>query len=904
MKTNLLSLLIILLSAIHANTMAQCTNSDFVGVGIGHIWTGVGDYLGYTNAANLNFHVGGTQYMQLDGTINTGFVGIGTAFSPGFRLDVWDDINIAPQAVNFINNGYRIGGNLALYLPGDPSNWQNTFVGRAGNININPALAATGLKDTYVGYSAGLRTSSAAQENVFVGVRAGEQILSTTGATYIGYEAGRSNSFANSGGSDFNTFVGYQSGFADVSSGGNSFFGAQSGFNNASLAAGNTANENTFIGSFSGWTNVSGSENTFVGHSAGLSNLDGIQNTFMGNHSGEDNIDADLNSFYGYFSGQNTVDGSFNTFIGGLTGTTNTFGTFNTCLGYLANVDQDNLINTSAIGHNARVMADDQMILGGWYQDIGGNDHTVDVGIGLSHVNPGPGVINPISPTSCMLEINAINFTGAGNDVDALWTNPVPNPWNCGSGASGLRFRDLTSGSTPCDANGMALSVNSTGDVILIPSVGFGPCSTPPFATLLTDNVGINFNEKSVYFSDPYLGANTNNNDVGIGWPCGSALQGKLDVVSLTRTTLPHDFFDRIAGKFWETGTYQSPPAAGTAEFVGVLGNSDVRDVLSPLGTKRVNLGGDFYASQTVINIGARGTAIGPSYQYNIGLNGIAMNAPVNIAVYGDLFALPPPCLFPAPPPCIAPTGPANYAGYFNGDLVSTSAIYVASDANLKQNIQDMTNPLDIINQLQPKSYTYNQSNPSIVLASNTHYGLLAQDVYNVLPQLTKDCVHPARFDTLGNEVYSEINYKAVNYTELIPFLIAGMKEQQAQIENLENLVEELTLPNMAAPQGEDNESGNSIDVTLSSKTIVLNQNVPNPFKEQTTIEYFIPDDGEQVKIIFTDNKGSVLKEVEITEKGRGQLNVYAADLSSGIYMYTIVADGITVDTKQMVKTK
>ena len=100
------------------------------------------------------------------------------------------------------------------------------------------------------------------------------------------------------------------------------------------------------------------------------------------------------------------------------------------------------------------------------------------------------------------------------------------------------------------------------------------------------------------------------------------------------------------------------------------------------------------------------------------------------------------------------------------------------------------------------------------------------------------------------------------------------------------------------------NDSGNGIDVVLASKTIVLNQNVPNPFKEQTTIEYFIPDDAQQVKIIFTDNKGAVLKEVEISEKGKGQLNVYAADLSSGVYSYTIVANGVTIGSKQMVKTK
>jgi phage-related protein len=58
------------------------------------------------------------------------------------------------------------------------------------------------------------------------------------------------------------------------------------------------------------------------------------------------------------------------------------------------------------------------------------------------------------------------------------------------------------------------------------------------------------------------------------------------------------------------------------------------------------------------------------------------------------------------------------------------------------------------------------------------------------------------------------------------------------------------------------------------------------------------------VKIIFTDSKGYVLKEVEINEIGKGQLNVYAQDLSSGTYTYTLVADGVTIDSKKMVCTK
>jgi hypothetical protein len=95
-----------------------------------------------------------------------------------------------------------------------------------------------------------------------------------------------------------------------------------------------------------------------------------------------------------------------------------------------------------------------------------------------------------------------------------------------------------------------------------------------------------------------------------------------------------------------------------------------------------------------------------------------------------------------------------------------------------------------------------------------------------------------------------------------------------------------------------------SIDVNLSSKSIVLNQNSPNPFKEQTSISFFIPKSANNVLIIFTDKSGEVLRQVSIIKKGNGSLNVYASDLSNGIYTYTIVADGIPIDSKKMVCSK
>jgi hypothetical protein len=81
-----------------------------------------------------------------------------------------------------------------------------------------------------------------------------------------------------------------------------------------------------------------------------------------------------------------------------------------------------------------------------------------------------------------------------------------------------------------------------------------------------------------------------------------------------------------------------------------------------------------------------------------------------------------------------------------------------------------------------------------------------------------------------------------------------------------------------------------------------LNQNVPNPFAEQTVITFSLPENIQKVNIMFYDSNGKMINNVEIKERGNSQLNVFANDLSTGVYTYTLVADGQIVATKKMVK--
>jgi hypothetical protein len=93
------------------------------------------------------------------------------------------------------------------------------------------------------------------------------------------------------------------------------------------------------------------------------------------------------------------------------------------------------------------------------------------------------------------------------------------------------------------------------------------------------------------------------------------------------------------------------------------------------------------------------------------------------------------------------------------------------------------------------------------------------------------------------------------------------------------------------------------MDVLLSkTNTIFLNQNVPNPFSESTVITYSIPKVFNKAQIIFSTITGEVIKTTDIKSAGKGQVNVFASDISSGLYTYTLIVDGKQIETKKMIK--
>ncbi len=136
--------------------------------------------------------------------------------------------------------------------------------------------------------------------------------------------------------------------------------------------------------------------------------------------------------------------------------------------------------------------------------------------------------------------------------------------------------------------------------------------------------------------------------------------------------------------------------------------------------------------------------------------------------------------------------GPVAYAGYFDGNIHATGTVTWTSDAQLKHNINPLRpeTALEAILQLQPKTYEYRTADfPHLGLAQGNQYGLLAQEVEQVLPALVKAERHPEIRNIKGEVTSPAYDYKGLNYVGLIPVLIGAVKEQQHKIDSLQEVI-------------------------------------------------------------------------------------------------------------------
>lgn len=250
--------------------------------------------------------------------------------------------------------------------------------------------------------------------------------------------------------------------------------------------------------------------------------------------------------------------------------------------------------------------------------------------------------------------------------------------------------------------------------------------------------------------------------------------------------------------------------------------------------------------------------------------------------------------------------GSSGTSAYFNGSAYST-ANYQSSDMELKRDVKPLTQAIERINSLRPNSFSFKtDEHKSMNLPEGTQMGLTAQEVEKNFPELVSEMTDISDYLKTG-EAGKIKTYKAVNYTNLIPLLIAGMQEQQAQLQ--EQKEENQELKNLVAilQQQSNDLLAKTSDPTginnLVSQTdgFSMDQNIPNPFSNETQVRYTLPQNTGRAYMAVYDLSGKQIKTFPLTQKGSSSVAISSEKLAAGIYIYSIIADGKVMDSKRMV---
>lgn len=224
-----------------------------------------------------------------------------------------------------------------------------------------------------------------------------------------------------------------------------------------------------------------------------------------------------------------------------------------------------------------------------------------------------------------------------------------------------------------------------------------------------------------------------------------------------------------------------------------------------------------------------------------------------------------------------------KYAGYFHGNVKTTDAMYATvynttSDYRLKDKIETVDQEsVDKIMKLNVVKYNLKQlpvdmgdtakvqvnyyTDDSKIL-ERTHYGLLAQELQDIYPDLVYE---------------GEDGLMSVNYIELIPLLIQSIQSLRKEVDQLKGNQKSSKRINLSSPVKSEDLVSSINKISVSDKTI--------------TIECSLPDAVKNANVLIFDANGNQYYSVKVIERGRIEINITDLTMDSGIYLCSMVSD-------------
>jgi hypothetical protein len=378
--------------------------------------------------------------------------------------------------------------------------------------------------------------------------------------------------------------------------------------------------------------------------------------------------------------------------------------------------------------------------------------------------------------------------------------------------------------------------------------------------------------------------------NVGIGTSPNSTLYSKFSVGNTGNTGAFVSFYsDTTACRIGMRYIHHDPNNTSGAYSKGIA-------VMNTISNGEFNIGVEGRASASSAlgsgrAIGVQGLSGNSTSGYNYGVFGTLVGIQNGAGIFGTT---------------TNSTGVSvggRYAGYFDGDTyvsgtLTATSVYTPSDIRLKENVVSLSSnessdssleKLLNINVIKYNLININKDNSdtaktnvakvqSVINSSKNYYGFSAQELQKIYPDLVAE---------------GQNGYLAVNYIEMVPILVRSIQELKAEINELTS-----------------NSSGSSANAktvsSISSTEVasnVLYQNDPNPFSENTKISFSLQESVKSAVLIIYDMNGKQIESYPVKDRGNSSITIDKNNLYPGMYIYTLIADGKSIDTKRMILT-
>ena len=591
-------------------------------------------------------------------------------------------------------------------------------------------------------------------------------------------------------------------------------------------------------------TATPGQNNVVIGVGAALNSSNNpslnVDNVIIGMNSGISNL-SEQNTFVGFESGYSNSSGKNNTFIGSRSGKFNNIGKSNTFLGGL----NTGLNNTSG-SQNVFIGAENgqfntQGNLNTFLGQGSGRNNTTGNSNTFVGANSGLGLISGTGNIGIGLGAFSGNNQAIGVDNIVMGTYS--------RGGSGIRNVAIgfQSGENLNTGN-----YNTFLGYVILPTTG-----NPSNTIILADGA-----------SNQQLYIHSNGN-VGLGLSNNVIPQNRLEINSTASGVIPNTLGLRFKN-FSNNNINVLTSGVGTPNKVlsvnnsgdvilvddngGGITNSCLTNYLIPVSNSTGNLScGQIYDNGASVSIGTTLTNNSSITCSSSGYATLALGSPNS-------------------------TG--NIKLDVNG-ITRSIAYFAISDSKFKKDIKPIENAMQAIEAIDGKTYLWNrEANKDMNFDNANHSGFIAQEIEKVLPHLVAT---------------SQNGEKAVNYIELIPYLVEAIKEQQVHIKEQQIQIIDLQT------QISTNFKFQNRDLLKYNNTKIISVS-PNPSKDIITISLTIEKSVLAASLQVFDVEGKMLDSLTINERDNNiTKSILKENFEKGVYIVSLNINGEIIDSKKII---